>query len=496
MPSETAPAIDVEGEFRRTIRDVGLLIEFLGQQADSRLQAHFEDTRGHLSSPVRTLGVPPCRTYRHFLNRLVAIGGPLPGLPVEGTTAPTPPHSAHEGDEGLNDIAFLYFSRDFLAAVAAPATVETICVTRAYKAARRHSLLSHFRSGLRRNKSRAESARTSPPAPSSDECTASARRLAFRVIGIEYGAILLTLVTLAISAYALAGRTILDSQRQILADYAAIGHDREVLASDTSAASFGSVSPASTASLCDPASSRPRAALKDAAFPMQLDPPANGALAAPAPDPSRLAIMNLHGCSLYWRTKQNNEDIVAVTLHLVSWTRVVIGLPNIGTVLGVSQAFIHESADMHSEWCKRLGFERDSDGHCGPALQDLIYHTREVADSLLQCIALYVLPTLYGCLGAAAATLRNLRRKVDLSLVTVTDRGRVQQDIILGVLCGAIIGLFFGYIAKTGPGGGLGLSALALLAGYNVSGVFAFLDELSNRLFQPALAGRTDSRTG
>jgi hypothetical protein len=236
--------------------------------------------------------------------------------------------------------------------------------------------------------------------------------------------------------------------------------------------------------------------LKDAAFPIQLDPPANGALAAPAPDPSRLAIMNLHGCSLYWRTKQNNEDIVAVTLHLVSWTRVVIGLPNIGTVLGVSQAFIHESADMHSEWCKRLGFERDSNGHCGPALQDLIYHTREVADSLLQCIALYVLPTLYGCLGAAAATLRNLRRKVDLSLVTVTDRGRVQQDIILGVLCGAIIGLFFGYIAKTGPGGGLGLSALALLAGYNVSGVFAFLDELSNRLFQPALAGRTDSRTG
>ena len=84
MLSETAPAIDVEGEFRRTIRDVGLLIEFLGQQADSRLQAHFEDTRGHLSSPVRTLGVPPCRTYRHFLNRLVAIGGPLPGLPIEG----------------------------------------------------------------------------------------------------------------------------------------------------------------------------------------------------------------------------------------------------------------------------------------------------------------------------------------------------------------------------------------------------------------------------
>jgi len=51
-------------------------------------------------------------------------------------------------------------------------------------------------------------------------------------------------------------------------------------------------------------------------------------------------------------------------------------------------------------------------------------------------------------------------------------------------LCGAIIGLFFSYIGKTNPQEGLGLSALALLAGYNISGVFSFLDELSNRVFQ------------
>jgi hypothetical protein len=122
-------------------------------------------------------------------------------------------------------------------------------------------------------------------------------------------------------------------------------------------------------------------------------------------------------------------------------------------------------------------------------------HT-EVVDTLLGCIALYLLPTLYGGLGAMAATLRALRRKVDLSLVTMTDRGRVQQDVILGVLCGAIIGLFFGSIGKANPQEGLGLSALALLAGYNISGVFTFLDELSNRVFQPARAGNADSRQG
>jgi hypothetical protein len=89
---------------------------------------------------------------------------------------------------------------------------------------------------------------------------------------------------------------------------------------------------------------------------------------------------------------------------------------------------------------------------------------------------------------SAAATFRMLRRKVDGSLVNVTDRGRVMQDIVLGLLCGAIMGLFVGYIGKGTPDLGLGLSARALLAGYNVSGVFAFLDELCNRVFRPGQA--------
>jgi hypothetical protein len=83
---------------------------------------------------------------------------------------------------------------------------------------------------------------------------------------------------------------------------------------------------------------------------------------------------------------------------------------------------------------------------------------------------------------------RNDRRQVNLWLVSVIGRGRVQQDVILGVLFGAIIGLFFGYIGKANPSTGLGLSAPALLAGDNISGVFTFLDDLSLRVFQPARA--------
>jgi hypothetical protein len=81
----------------------------------------------------------------------------------------------------------------------------------------------------------------------------------------------------------------------------------------------------------------------------------------------------------------------------------------------------------------------------------LLFRSDEVAQSLLGCIALYVMPALYGCLGAAAATFRMLRSKVDRSLVSVTDRGRVMQDIVLGLLCGAIMGLFVGYIGKAAP---------------------------------------------
>jgi hypothetical protein len=217
MPTETTPGIDVEGERIRTIKDVGVLLEFLGQRADSRLQAHFEDTRGNLGAPIRKLAVPPCRTYRHFLNRLVGLTGHLPGLRVDATAAPVQPHSPPEGDEGLGDLPFLYFNRDFLAAVATPATVETICVTRAYKVARRYSLLSPL---LHPRRPRGLGARTATSPDGGDECAASAKRLAFRVVAIEYGAIMDTVITLLISAYALSGHMILDSQRQILADHA------------------------------------------------------------------------------------------------------------------------------------------------------------------------------------------------------------------------------------------------------------------------------------
>jgi hypothetical protein len=296
-----------------------------------------------------------------------------------------------------------------------------------------------------------------------------------------------TALTLIISAYAFSGHRILDSQTQIYAEYAAIGHDKEELAKEMPAAQeLGS--PASLTALCSGAESSSGPALTKAAATVMADSSATVGSAEPPPDPPPPIAVRLRECALYWRTKQNNANIVGVTMHMESWSQVVITHPWVGEVFGIDPVFIGASAGSHTEYCQVLGLTKDANGDCGLALPRYLYTSREVADSLLGSIALYVLPTLYGGLGAMAATLRGLRWRVDQWLVTVTDRGRVQQDIILGVLCGAIMGLFFGYIGKASPETGLGLSALALLAGYNVSGVFAFLDGLSNRVFQPAHA--------
>jgi uncharacterized protein (DUF1810 family) len=132
MAPEPPPSDKLSIETTRATEDVRLLLEFLGRRADNLLQAQFEDTRAELGASVRRLAIPPCRTYKHFLNRLTFLetGFDEP-RPTRDTPSPTQGSPA-EGDEDLSDLAFLYLSRDFLAAVAAPATIDSIRITNAY----------------------------------------------------------------------------------------------------------------------------------------------------------------------------------------------------------------------------------------------------------------------------------------------------------------------------------------------------------------------------
>ncbi len=488
--STPVPGIDPQAEHARAFKDVWVLLEFLGQQADCRLQAQFEDTRVDLATPIRKLAAPPCRTYRHFLNRLICISHRLSGTGSDVTALAAPAGSPPEGDQGLDDLDFLYFSRDFLAAVAAPATVDTIAVTRAYISARRLSPFARLvRAIKRRSRSKAGSRTESVrPVPDwSEDYVDSAGRIARRVVFLEYGTVALTLITLGISAYALSGRLILDAESQVAASYAEIQRDMELAASDSSAGAATGKNVSDLRSpndFCNPDTSGGVHSIKTAELVTHTE-------VSDVSEPgltSAAVFKTVRQGSLCWRLKKAREDVVVAKLHLVSWTGVVIGGLNIGELFGIDRSSIHNSATLHPEWCGRIGAKSEQGEPCPAALSDVLFRSNEVAQSLLGCIALYVLPALYGCLGAAAATFRMLRSKVDRSLVSVTDRGRVMQDIVLGLLCGAIIGLFVGYIGKATPDSGLGLAALALLAGYNVSGVFAFLDELCTRVFRPGQA--------
>ena len=122
---------------------------------------------------------------------------------------------------------------------------------------------------------------------------------------------------------------------------------------------------------------------------------------------------------------------------------------------------------------------------CGE-FQDILEYYGRVPEAVLQCLSLYILPSLYGALGAVLSTIRYVRGRVAGSMLTYVDRGRIQQDWLLGLVLGAVIGLFADYVAKANPVEGIALSALALLAGYNVSAVFDLFEDLSGRILRKA----------
>jgi len=108
-----------------------------------------------------------------------------------------------------------------------------------------------------------------------------------------------------------------------------------------------------------------------------------------------------------------------------------------------------------------------------------------------------VLPFLYGLLGAAAAVIRSISKKIRASLLSPRDLTLSLQQLALGAVTGACIGLF---IASPGssPKGELfadpvGLSgpAISFIAGFGVDAVFQALEELIKRIFNvnPVAAG-------
>ena len=479
-------------EMNRALQDVAILLQFLGEQPDARLLGYFKDTQTKLADGASRRSVPPCDDYAAFLRRLFQIAsafqtGRLDSLPEED----------RKGAEAgcCSAVAFVYWSRDFLAAVAAPATAESIRLTHDFLVSR---AWPSWR-GRRPPRARETAIPALPPDLGAPTRGRLAGRLALWVRFYESLTIVTTFATVLVSIYVLSGGLILSNERALREAWsrldARLEAEEEKMFEPVRVPVTGDTREHfQVTGLCEltreVASQQAAARFAESGrISNDANPPPP---ATPGPATRTLYAMPLqaHLCSERAKALLN---LFVATLHLQSWNSVIT--ESFGRAFaypfGVVPATLRSFAQGDRAcFGLRPGEVKDS-AACEQVLWDEIDRSRHVADSIQGALTQYLLPVLYGFLGAMAASMRLLRRKVDASLLSYTDRARLQQGAILGVLCGAVIGLFASFLGGTSGVGNIGVSAIALLAGYNVDGVFRFLDELSDRLFRPATPAKT-----
>jgi hypothetical protein len=113
--------------------------------------------------------------------------------------------------------------------------------------------------------------------------------------------------------------------------------------------------------------------------------------------------------------------------------------------------------------------------------------------TILDIVAAYLLPTLYGLLGACAFVLRQLC--ADISTLQFADDSRVHYTLRLniGMLAGLAVGWFIDPTKEGSVVANLSPLALAFVAGYGSDLLFAVLDRIVNA-FTTQPAAQADAR--
>jgi len=481
------------------LRDIFLLLDFLETVNDNRLLAQFDDTRPKSGAPSPIVATPPCNSYHEFLRRLSEAQERVPPERPQGQ-----PTEASE----LEDLAFLRWSRNFLASVAAPATVDSILTTRQFIQERaRVALTPPWKSlwnwVVRRFRSSPQpDANENREIPRDENPSRGAKWLARSARRLERGLLLITILTVMVSAYAMVGKYISDQRTGALDSY-----QNAANALYTDIPSLWKAQPGesivqfvnkfeSTCSISAPPADMTGTPVKKVADSSGPDNPATaenaGSTTGPGnPDVATIdaAVKLLRDCREYRRAKYR---LAAEDIRLRSWQSIFMGRWDwwspgdvasamVGSIVGWSDStLVRAGAAFDEPFCNDMKEDYDLNQNCREVVRGVVEGTGSMSSAILGCISLYLVPALYSLIGSGAATMRYLRHRVEASTLSVTDRARIAYNAILGFAFGAIIGLFARYL---GSESNIGPAVVALLAGFNVPAVFAFLGELSNRVF-------------
>lgn len=455
----------------RLMEDVNLLLDFVGRCGNARLDACFEDTRGNATMPP-DLPVPPIPTKRTLAATLARIARAM-----EEGQLPDP-----------DEVALLMATRDLLARAVAPVTVDTIRLTAAYERARAapNWLMRAF-AGVAR--SFRHGAYRAPPDGRARTVDRLGSQLAGTVLMIQIACAFTVFATVSVSTLVLTGKLVLEQRARVAGEYAAVARDVSTAQKDEMR---GSAVPLVTNG----------AQLPPARMMHYCDLSARDASGRPMFMTQRQAEL----CPVYWGTNQRMND---ANLHLALWNSVFTsGFSGqvLGIVFGVPAQGIPAiaqvgGADPDCGWFPSAPPQRPGTAVAGLAATPRMLDARQeppcesvyrsalvrsslVAEAVIGGVSQYVLPCLYALLGAFAAVLRSISSRADAAQLTRSERSRAMQSLLLGVLFGAVIGLFTTVLGSTGETTvALSVNAVALLAGYSVGGVFAFFDLIVLRLF-------------
>lgn len=450
------------GGAARLLEDVNLLLDFAGRYGNARFDACFEDTRGIAPVPA-DLPAPPLPTKRELVATLMRI--------VRAMEAGEPP--------APEEVALLLQTRDLLARAVAPATVDTIRLTAAYERARAGPtwLARLF-------------VRRAPVDRRQRTVDRLGTQLAATVQVIQVACAVAVVATVSVSTLVLTGKLVLEQRLRIAAEYTAVARD---VSSAQKEEMRGTAVPLITGGVRPP----------EARMMHYCDFASRDAEGRPVFLTQRQAEL----CPIYWGTNQRMND---ANLHLALWnTLFTDGLTGrwLGIVFGVSAQGIPTVArtgvrDPDCGWfpsapprrmteqmsalagAPRVLAASRPDEDCAEAYRTALVRSSLVAEAVIGGVSQYVLPCLYALLGAFAAVLRGISTRADAAQLMRSERSRAMQSLLLGVLFGAVIGLFTTVLGNTDETTvALSVNAVALLAGYSVGGVFAFFDLIVLRLF-------------